>query len=114
MKPGIFLLQVKWKSYEDLSNITWEPEDVLRYADPITTSSRCGRPADILSSVGAISHRLDVYFAERGGREKVLINLREKRKANGGKGCVRDRGWVLVVWCVSETKGEKENSKQAY
>jgi hypothetical protein len=62
MKPGIVLVQVKWKSYEDLSNITWEPEDVLRYADPITTSSRCGRPADILSSVRAISHRLDVYL----------------------------------------------------
>jgi hypothetical protein len=29
------LLQVKWKGYEDPSDITWEPEEVLRYVDPM-------------------------------------------------------------------------------
>jgi hypothetical protein len=27
------LLQVKWKDYEDPSDITWEPERVLRCVD---------------------------------------------------------------------------------
>jgi hypothetical protein len=27
------LLQVKWEGYEDPSDITWEPERLLRYVD---------------------------------------------------------------------------------
>jgi len=70
---GMVLLRVKWKGYEDPSDITWEPEEVLR--------------SDIPGVV-------DAYFKERGGRDKVVNDLREKMAR--AKGHRRTRGVARV------------------
>ncbi|KAH9203170.1 hypothetical protein DL95DRAFT_399613 [Leptodontidium sp. 2 PMI_412] len=70
---GMVLLRVKWEDYEDPSDLTWEPERVLRKDVP---------------------HILDAYFDELGGRDKVLQDLWQKRAE--GRANPRRKGTARV------------------
>ncbi|KAH6668485.1 hypothetical protein B0J14DRAFT_166553 [Halenospora varia] len=66
---GMVLLQVKWKDYEDQSDITWEPERVLRNDVPVIVHA---------------------FFRRLGSRRTVLNVLRRNRAVN--KANLRGRG----------------------
>ena len=58
------LLRVKWKGYEDPSDITWEPEKVLRYVDYIAVSWRLERLTDVLFYIEMISQRSSMNISK--------------------------------------------------
>jgi hypothetical protein len=59
------LFRVKWKGYEDPSDITWEPEKVLRCVDHIAAQGLFERTfTDVLFCIGAISRRSWIYISK--------------------------------------------------
>ena len=58
------LLRVKWKGYEDPSDITWEPEKVLRYVDYIAVSWRLERLTDVFFYIEMISQRSSMNISK--------------------------------------------------
>ena len=58
------LLRVKWKGYEDPSDITWEPEKVLKYVDYISVPWRLERLTDVFFYIEMISQRSSMNISK--------------------------------------------------